>query len=44
MCCYIMWKYINTTLKDFRNTISENTKMLSKICEMLDEVKENRYE
>ena len=36
VCCWFMWKYINTTMKDFTNTMTENTKMLNKICDRLD--------
>lgn len=36
VCCYFMYKYINTTMKDFTNTMSENTKMLTKLYERLD--------
>lgn len=36
VCCFFMWKYINTTLKDFTNTMNENTKMISKLCDRLE--------
>lgn len=36
VCCYFMYKYINTTMKDFTDTMSENTKMLTKLYERLD--------
>lgn len=36
VCCFFMWKYINTTLKDFTNTMNENTKMIAKLCEKLE--------
>ena len=36
VCCYFMWKYINTTMKEFTETMVENTKMLNKICDRLD--------
>lgn len=36
VCCFYMWKYINTTLKDFTKTMNENTKMISKLCEKLE--------
>ena len=44
VCCYFLWKYINSTMKEFTNTMAENTKMLNKICDKLDmykEVKDN---
>ena len=36
VCCFFMWKYINTTLKDFTSTMNENTKMISKLCDRLE--------
>ena len=36
VCCFLMWKYINTTLKDFTNTMNENTRMIAKLCEKLE--------
>ena len=37
VCCFFMWRYINTTLKDFTNTMNENTKMISKLCDRLEQ-------
>lgn len=42
VCCVFMWKYINTTMKDFTKTIEENTKMLNKLCDRLDVYKHER--
>ena len=42
VCCIFMWKYINTTMKDFTKTIEENTKMLNKLCDRLDVYKYER--
>lgn len=36
VCCIFMWRYINTTLKDFTATMTENTKMIAKLCEKLE--------
>lgn len=36
VCCVYMWKYINTTLKDFTDTMNENTKMISRLCDKLE--------
>lgn len=36
VCCMFMWKYISTTLKEFSAIISENTKMISRLCDKLD--------
>lgn len=44
VCCFFLWKYINTTMKDFTATMAENTKMLNKICDKLDMFKEGEKE
>ena len=36
VCVIFMWKYINSTLKEFTETMRENTLMLSKVYEKLD--------
>ena len=36
VCCFFLWKYINETMKEFTRTMTENTKMLIKLCEKLD--------
>lgn len=36
VCCLLMFKYINTTMKEFNKTMNENTKMLSKLCEKIE--------
>lgn len=36
VCCFFLWKYINTTMIDFTQVIRENTTMLGKICDRLD--------
>lgn len=36
VCCYFMWRYINTVLKEFTVTINENTKILNKIFNKLN--------
>ena len=36
ICCVFMWRYINTTLKEFTAIISENTTMISRLCDKLD--------
>ena len=35
VACYFMWRYINTTMKDFTTTMQENTKILVKLYERL---------
>lgn len=39
VCCVFMWKYINETMKSFTETMNENTKMLTKLCEKFDSVR-----
>lgn len=36
VCCFFMWRYINTTLKDFNTTMTENTKMIALLCQKLE--------
>ena len=35
VCCIFLWKYINETMKNFTENMSENTKMLTRIYERL---------
>lgn len=37
LACIYMWKYISTSLKDFTETIHENTRMIEKLIDKLDE-------
>ena len=37
-CVFMAW-FINGTIKDFTKTMSENTNMLAKLCDKLDELK-----
>ena len=37
VCCIFLWKYINETMKSFTENMSENTKMLTRIYERLDQ-------
>lgn len=39
VCCIFLWKYINETMKNFTENMSENTKMLTKLCEKFDNVR-----
>ena len=36
VCCFFLWKYINNTMKEFTAAMSDNTRMLNKICDKLD--------
>ena len=37
--CIFLWKYINETMKSFTETMNENTKMLTKLCDKFDDVR-----
>lgn len=37
VCCIMMWKYINTTVKELSNTIAENTRVISILIDKIDE-------
>ena len=39
VCCIFLWRYINETMKSFTETMNENTKMLTKLCEKFDNVR-----
>lgn len=41
VCCFFMWQYINTTLKDFTKVMQENTKMLAQLCAKLERIEAN---
>lgn len=36
VCCFFLWRYINSTLKEFTATMAENTAMISKLIDRLD--------
>lgn len=38
IACVYMWRYINTTMKDFTKTMEENTQVLIRLCEKLDDI------
>lgn len=38
VCVMFLWKYVNTTLKEFTQNMSENTRMLEKVYEKLDAI------
>ena len=37
VCCVFMWRYINTTLKEFTKNMAENTALLQKLIDKLDD-------
>lgn len=43
VCCFFLWKYINETMKSFTETMNENTKMLTRICDKLDLLQEEDH-
>ena len=36
VCCYFMWRYINTTLKDFTEMMNKNNESISRLCDKID--------
>lgn len=38
VCCYFMWKYINTTLKDFTEMLNKNNESISELCGKIDAI------
>lgn len=36
VCVMFLWKYVNSTMKEFTATMSGNTRMLEKVYEKLD--------
>lgn len=47
VCCYFLWKFINTTMKDFTQSLNANTDLLKRICgklDMLDEKGDEKNE
>lgn len=38
VCCYFMWKYINTTLKDFTEMMNKNNESIGELCSKIDTI------
>lgn len=36
VCCYFMWKYINTTLADFTKMMEKNNESTARLCDKID--------
>lgn len=36
VCCWFMWKYINTTLADFSEMMKENIATTARLCDKID--------
>ena len=44
ICVVYMWKHISTTQKEFTEAINKNTEMISKLCDKIDDLKEETKE
>ena len=40
VCVIFLWRYVNSTLKEFTTTMHENTMMLQKVYDKLDSLDE----
>lgn len=38
VCVMFLWKYVNTTMKEFTETMRENTAILTKLMQKLDDL------
>lgn len=38
VCVMFLWKYVNTTMKEFTDTMRENTAILTKLMQKLDDI------
>ena len=36
VCCWFMWKYINTTLADFTKMMEKNNESTARLCDKID--------
>lgn len=36
VCCYFMWRYINTTLKEFSDMMAKNNETIGRLCDKID--------
>lgn len=41
VCVMFLWKYVNTTMKEFTETMKEVTHMLTKIMQKMDDIGED---
>ena len=44
VCCIALFKYINSTMKEFTQQITANTKMVEKLCNKLDDEKRGEHD
>lgn len=38
VACFCLWRFIDTTLKEFSKAMNDNTKMLSKVSDSIDRI------
>lgn len=38
VCVMFLWRYVNTTMKEFTDTMRENTAILTKLMQKLDDI------
>lgn len=38
VCCFMLWQYMRTTMKDFQQKLEKNTEMMTKIYEKMDAI------
>lgn len=44
VCVMFLWKFVNSTLREFTQTMRENTQMLQKVYEKLDSLDSKKGE
>ena len=42
VCVMFLWRYVNTTMKEFTDTMRENTAILTKFMQKLDDLGGNK--
>lgn len=38
VCCFMLWQYMKTTMKDFQQKLEKNTEMMMKLYEKIDAI------
>lgn len=36
VCCFFMWRFIQTTIEKFTNAMNDNTKELARLCALIE--------
>lgn len=44
VCCIYMWRYISVTMQKFTETMQQNTLMLEKLTNKIDDLEERKNE